>query len=110
MPSSWKSAQGKKNISGNCFCCVSHEIARNKAAAAPTTDMQPPETAAEPSALEARAKPKKKPPNARQEIHSVGGWKKGAPEWEGFGEQKKVNQRKLGSCVEIKNLAKSNIF
>ena len=54
-----QSAQGKKNISGNCFCCVMGW--RNKSAA-PTTEMQPPETAAEPSALEARAKPKKKPP------------------------------------------------
>lgn len=32
--------------------------------AAPTTEMQPTETATEPSALETRAKPKKKPPNA----------------------------------------------
>lgn len=32
--------------------------------AAPTTEMQPTETATEPSALEVRAKPKKKPPNA----------------------------------------------
>ena len=29
------------NISDNCLCRVSHEIARNKAAAAPTTEMQP---------------------------------------------------------------------
>lgn len=49
------------NISDNCLCRVSHEIARNKAAAAPTTDMQPIELLLdEPSAPEAPAKPKKK--------------------------------------------------
>ena len=51
------------NISDNCLCRVSHEIARNKAAAAPTTtDMQPIELLLdEPSAPEAPAKPKNKP-------------------------------------------------
>lgn len=49
------------NISDNCLCRVSHEIARNKAAA-PTTEMQPIELLLdEPSAPEAPAKSKNKP-------------------------------------------------
>ena len=45
-------------------CCITTIEDGQKKPAAPTTEMQPPETAAEPSALEARAKAKKKPPNA----------------------------------------------
>ena len=78
--------------------------------AAPTTEMQPTGTATEPSALEARTKPKKKPPNARQKSHSVGGWKKGAPEWEGFGEHKKGQSTETRQLRGNKELSKSNII